>query len=207
MTITNGYVTLPEGRLAMGVPSSHTERDTLIELAIEAASRDIDAHCDRSFYQYNGGTAVARVFVAKEPYLLEVDDIYSTDGLIIKTDDDVDGTYEQTWTTTDYQLEPLNGYVSGQDGWPYTRIRVRANSTLAFPNYSNESLVQITAKWGWNAVPTAIKQACIAQMAAVYKSPEAPTGVADVAEFGPVTVRALHPTAARLISHYRKRVF
>lgn len=207
MAITNGYASLAEGRLAMSVPAGFTDRDSLVELAIEAASRDIDNHCDRSFYAYNGGTATARVFAATDPLLLRVDDIASTTDLVIKTDDDVDGTFETTWTTDDYQLEPLNAFVPGIGDHPYTQIRVKPNGTHTWPVYAEQALVQITAKWGWTTTPTAIKQACLAQMAAVYKSPEAAFGVADVAEFGPVPVRALHPTAARLISHFRKRVF
>lgn len=207
MAITNGYVSLAEGRLAMSTPTAFTDRDALVELAIEAASRDIDAHCDRSFYSYNGGTATARVFAATDPLLLEVDDISSTDGLVIKADDDVDGTYEVTWTTDDYQLEPLNGFIPGIGDTPYTRIRVKPTGNHSFPVYAGQALVEVTAKWGWASTPTAIKQACLAQMVSVYKSPEAAFGVAEVAEFGPIPVRALHPTAARLISHYRKRVF
>lgn len=200
MAITNGYVTLPEAAEAMRIPAAATSHEALIELAVEAASRDVDAHCERRFY--GDDTATARTFQAYERDWLDVDDIATTDGLIVKTDDDYDGTFETTWASTDYQTEPLNGVVAGQSGWPIEGLL--AVGDYWFPMYRKRALVQITAKWGWAAVPKAVKQATLAQIASVYKSPEALHGVASMNEFGPISVRPLHPTAAHLLRRYVK---
>ena len=50
--------------------------------------------------------------------------------------------------------------------------------------------VQVTAKWGWAAVPTDVKNACrrLAQMR--YKSKNAPFGVAGVGDMGAIHIKA-----------------
>ena len=57
MAITNGYATLNEVKQGMGIPVSDTVDDTMIEIAVEAASRAIDSYTNRNFY--SSGTARA----------------------------------------------------------------------------------------------------------------------------------------------------
>ena len=198
MAITNGLCTLSDVKTAMNVYDSTD--DGRIELAINTASRMIEAACNRRFYA--DANATARTYVATTHVLTLTDDISTTSGLIVKTDTGALGTFDQTWAAADYQLEPLNGIVDGQS-WPYTQIR--AIRSLAFPFDYQQALVQVTAKWGWSAVPDPIKQAGIIQSIAIFKAAEAPFGALGLAETGILRIRTgLHPTVAGLIAPYRR---
>lgn len=184
-------------KTALGIED--TIDDLTINLAVESATAMIQQYCGRQFTQ--DSTATARVYVATNPYLVHVDDISTTSGLIVKTDPGADGTFDQTWTAADYQLEPLNGKISGQT-WPYHTIR--AIRSLYFPQDYNQALIQVTARWGWASVPYAVKQAAIIQAITVFKSPDAPFGATPFPETGILRLRsALHPTAAALLTDYR----
>lgn len=198
MTITNGLCSLSDVKSAMNIFDSTD--DPRISLAVEAASRMIEADCNRRFYQ--DASVSTRVFTPLSGFLVLTDDISTTTGLIVKTDTGFDGTFGQTWTSADYQLEPLNGIVDGQV-WPATQIR--AIESLTFPYSRTRAVVQVTAKWGWSAVPTAVKQAAIIQSISVFKSVEAPFGALGLADTGILRIRSgLHPSAAMLVAPYRR---
>lgn len=184
-------------KLALGI--TDTVDDTMIDLAVDAATNMIELWCGRQFGQ--DANTSSRVYVATNYQLVHVDDISTTTGLTVKTDTGGDGTFSQTWTTSDYQLEPLNGTINGQH-WPYTTIR--AIKSLTFPQDGGQALVQVTAKWGWAAIPYAVKQAAIIQSITIFKSPDAPFGATPFQDTGILRLRsALHPTAAALLSNYR----
>ena len=73
MAITNGYCTQDELKTFVGIPTSDTADDTLIDDAVNAASRQIDAFCGRQFYA--DGSTSARKFFTNDLYRLRVDDI------------------------------------------------------------------------------------------------------------------------------------
>lgn len=175
--------------------------DRALELAIEAASRAIEQHCGRKFSADT--TATARVFEPMSAWLCQVDDISSTTGLIVKTDEDDDGVFEQTWTTSDYSLQPLNGVVDGQT-WPYTRIAATLGDYL-FPVTTVRPPVQVTARWGWpGGTPATVEQACLIQASMTYRSVDAPFGVAGFGDIGVLRItRRLHPTVEMLLEPYR----
>ena len=172
MAISNGYCSLAEVKAALRITDSVD--DSLLELSIEAASREIDGYCQRAFYS----TSATRVFEATSAFITETDDIVSVTTL--KTSDD-GATYGTTWATTDFQLEPLNGVTAGM-AQPYTRIR--AIGDYLFPQwsvtgtFSNFAGVQITGVFGWSTVPTAIKQAAILLAMRQFKRYDSPLGVA-----------------------------
>lgn len=189
--------TVAEVKTALGI--SDNLDDVPIGLAVDAATAMIENYCGRQFVQ--DANATARIYVATNNYLVHTDDISTTSGLIVKTDPGADGTFSQTWTTADYQLEPLNGKISGQT-WPYHTIR--AIRSLYFPMDYGQALVQITARWGWPATPNPVKQAAIIQSITIFKSPDAPFGATPFADTGILRLRsALHPTAAALLTDYR----
>lgn len=189
--------TVAEVKAALGI--SDNLDDVAIGLAVDAATSMIETYCARQFEKAE--TATARIYVATNNYLVHTDDISTTTGLIVKTDPGEDGTFSETWTTADYQLEPLNGLISGQT-WPYHTIR--AIRSLYFPMDYGQALVQITALWGWPAIPNPVKQAAIIQSITIFKSPDAPFGATPFADTGILRLRsALHPTAAALLNDYR----
>lgn len=199
MALTNQLVTSSELKALLGI--SDMVDDTRVSMACDSATQMIQAAVGRQLFQ--DSQVSARVFIASTYWLCEFDDVSTTTGLILKTDDDADGTFETTWTLgTDFQLEPLNGQLSGQS-WPYTSAR--AIGARNFPFYGGQALVQVTARWGWATVPYPVKQAAQIQAASLFKSPDAPLGIAGFGDIGVMRLRqAMHPVAAALIAPYRR---
>jgi hypothetical protein len=198
MAITNGYCTLNELKAALRITDSLD--DTLLENAIEAASRRIDNECSRRFYADQAATA--RVYASDRHDMLFVDDVSSTTGLVVKIDDDGDGTFETTLTlNVDYQIEPLNNLAQGKPV-----LLFRALDTL-FPVASNKrALVEVTAAWGWPSVPDAIREATVLLASRQFKRLDSPLGVAGFGDLGAIVVRRIDPDVAALIEAYKHMV-
>jgi hypothetical protein len=203
VTVTNGYATLAQVRAELGgtYAVSDTSDDTLIELSIEAASRQIDGHCGRRFFQ--DGTVASRTYVAEDTRCLEVDDISTTTGLVVKIDETGTGTYGTTLTiNTDFLLLPLNAALEVPVE-PYTEIHL--TDSYAFPRYSSgRPGVQVTAKFGWPAVPDNIEKACIIQAIQLFKAKDAAFGIATLGDMGGgIRVQAgLNPIARALVAKF-----
>ena len=193
MAITNGYATLSETKAALRITDSVD--DSLLEMAIESASRLIDGYTYRYFY--NAGTAT-RNFVASDSYLTIIDDLISLSEL--KTTDEIGSEYV-TWGSADYQLRPVNGKQDGLNV-PYTSIL--STDDLLFNILGEQALVRVTGVWGWSAVPIAVKQATIIQSSRIYKRLDSPLGVAGFGDLGAIRVgRSLDPDVEQLVMPYR----
>ena len=191
--ITNGYATLIDVKNALRITDAMD--DSLLETAIESASRMIDGYTARTFS--NAGTAT-RNFAATDDLTVIIDDAISV--TTVQSTDEIGGTYI-TWKPTDYQLEPLN---SRSDGlfMPYTGLR--AVNDYAFPVVDQQALVRVTGVWGWPAVPTAIKQATIIQSSRLFKRLDSPLGVAGFGDMGAIRVgRYLDPDVEQLAMPFR----
>jgi hypothetical protein len=194
MAITNGYATLAEVKAALRIGDNLD--DSLLEMAIESASRLLDSYTARSFY--NAGTAV-RYFEATNDFLTNLDDAITITQ--VATDTSADGTFDIIWQADDYQLEPLNGRVDGLVV-PYNAIRAIGDYT--FPIWGGEALVKVTGVWGWSAVPIAIKQATIIQSSRIFKRLDSPLGVLSSPDLGFIRVGArIDPDVAQLVDPYR----
>jgi len=194
MAITNGYCSLSEIKASARITDSID--DSLLELAVESASRMIDSYTQRYFY--NSGTAV-RLFVPQDNYLTEIDDAISISQIETSDGDD----FGTTWQTKDYQLEPLNGTVDGLTGHPITRIR--AVDDFLFNVLAGEATVRVTGTWGWASVPIAVKQATIIQASRIFKRNDSPLGVAGFGDMGVIRVGSqLDPDVRQLVEVYRK---
>lgn len=194
MTITNGYTDLPTLKNYLSITTTPT--DTQLEMAINAASRGIDKYCQRKFWL--DGTPVAKTFIPND--LLTVvlatndplgGDIGSTAGLVVKTDPSGNGTYGVTWAPTDFQLHPVNAPTAWPEARPWTSLR--AVGTLTFPWLINTWLtrldrVQITARWGWPAIPDAVTQACLIKASRLFHRKDSPQGVAGFGDLGVVRI-------------------
>jgi hypothetical protein len=206
MTITNGYATRNQVKAALRIGTADTLDDDLIDNCVGAASRLIDGYCNRKFWQ--SGTA-SRVYQAEDSFYCSIDDIAGT-AITLKTSSQADGTFDVTWKVSDYQLEPLNGNLDGLE-WSYDKIR--AVGDYLFPtvnaNYGEQALVQVTAVFGWPAVPEPVTQATIIQASRIFKRYDSPLGVAGFGDLGAIRVsRYLDPDMAQLVEPYRRmRIF
>ena len=199
MALGDLYATLPQLKsylLGSQMADDTIDNDELTD-ALTSVSREIENHCGRQFNKTTDATA--RIYEPYHDTITKADDFHTTTGLVIATDQDGDGAYETTWSESDYQLEPLNGIHHGEQGWPYYRIR--AVGSRCFPVISRRASVQVTAQWGWGAVPAPVKQACLILAAETHKLRSAPFGVAGFGEFGSIRVRD-NPMAAKKLVPY-----
>jgi len=205
--INQGYATRNQVKAALRIGTADTLDDDLIDNCVGAASRLIDGYCNRRFWQ--SGTAEARIFQAEDSFYCSIDDIAGT-ALTLKSSTQADGTFDLTWSRSDYQLEPLNGNLDGLT-WSYDKIR--AVGDYLFPtvnaNYGEQALVQVTAVFGWPSVPEPITQATIIQASRIFKRYDSPLGVAGFGDLGAIRVsRFLDPDMAQLVEPYRRmRIF
>lgn len=193
MAITNGYCTLAELKASLDITDSID--DSILERAVTSASRAIDRYCGRNFYK----VTATRLFVPRDNYIVDIDDLVSLTTL--KTTDDDTQTFDITWSASDYQLEPLNGVVDGMPT-PYTRIRAIGNYT--FPLLDGEASVQIAGVFGFNAVPDEVNYATMIQASKLYKRKDSPLGVIS-GEYGAMRVGVrLDPQVSELVDAYRR---
>jgi hypothetical protein len=199
MTITNAYTTLAEVKSALRV--TDTIDDALISVAIEAASREIDGYTERYFY--NGGTA-ERLFLPDDSFLTEIDDLISLTKLETSSDGDA---FDIEWSSSEYQLEPLNGQVGGL-AHPFTRVRAVDNKLFPVWDVKNtnayKATVKITGVWGWPTVPKAINQAAILLSMRQFKRFDSPLGVAGFSDIGAINITRVDPDVMALIAPFRK---
>lgn len=194
MAITNGYCTLAEVKAALRLTDSTD--DVLIERAIEGASRRIDGYCSRWFYK-TSSTAV--LMYALDAYNIATNDIANTT-LTVKTDDTANGSFATTWTRgTDYQLEPLSNVVNG---YPYRRIVAIGSKTFPMQSIPAQPLIEVTAQWGWNAIPHDVREASILLAMRQFARLNAALGVVGFADMA-MQVRSVDPDVRDLLAPYR----
>lgn len=203
MAITNGYCTLAEVKASLRINDSVD--DTLLELAVESASRSIDEFTSRVFYAQ--GTAT-RYYAADDSQVCRIDDLVTITELA--TDNDASGAYATVWSNysngvpVDYQLEPLNNSLP-VDGVISPVTLIRARKLQYFPTLNGQALVKVTGTWGYSSVPTAIKQATVIQAARFFKRNDSPLGVLSAPDLGYIRVGSrLDPDVEMMISGYRK---
>jgi len=194
------YVELADIRNWVGIQDSSLDDDSLSS-ALTAAELAVESWCGRKFTQ-DADVSAARVRPQSSGWLYLppfrpggtcTADISTLTGLVVKTDDNDDGTFETTWTvTTDFEVEPF-------DGPPFHRIV--AVGSRYFPCLRRPA-VQVTARWGWASVPEPVKTATLILAGEFAKLKDAPFGVAGFGDFGVVRIRQ-NPKVAEILSRYQ----
>lgn len=204
MAVTNGYCTLAQLRTQLDDTGSILSTE-LLERAINATSRAIDRFAGRRFWLDSSAQAKLYKPDALDCYELDVDDIGSTTGFALATDITGDGTYETTWATTDYDLEPMNADKGG-DATAYAWWRIVAKDRYTFPaSGQRRATVQVTAKWGWSAVPVDVEEACLIKASRLFERRKSPLGFsAALADFGPVRISRSDADVMELLHPYVK---
>lgn len=173
------YATVAELR-SFVTRSASTVDDTELQFAVTAASRVVDEFCGRQFGQVS--PVEARLYTAfwdrrRARWLIDTDDISSSTGLLVSVDDNDDQVFDRS--ITDFRLWPFN---NDERARPWTRIIVNPDSTFQ-PSVA-EGAVQVTALWGWTAVPTAVKQATLIEANRIFQRRVSPFGIAGSPETG-----------------------
>tara|TARA_R110001606_G_C15355843_1_gene648012 strand:- start:1257 stop:1868 length:612 start_codon:yes stop_codon:yes gene_type:complete len=199
MAIENGYATLSDVKAALRI--TDTVDDSLLEISIEAASREIDGWCERFFYS----TSATRVYLPTDSLTTHTDDIQTVTTL--KVDTAGDGTFDQTWTTSDFQLSPLNGIAGGIET-PFNTVS--AVGDYLFPIYqprnveAQQASVQIVGVFGFASIPTAVKQACIILSMRQFSRYQSPMGVMGMGDLGMIRIGRVDPDVEKLLMPFRR---
>lgn len=198
MAIVNGYATLQQVKAAARITDSVD--DDLLETAIESSSRMIDGYCERRFY--TNGTET-RYFAATSSYVCSIDDVAGT-ALTVETSAGLDGIYDETWSASDLQLEPLNRSNAGLD-FPVTRLRAVGDYLFPIDTVAHETGVKVTAVFGFGtAIPAAVKQATILASLRQYQRYSSALGVAGFGDMGAVRVARIDPDIQSMLMPFRK---
>ncbi|MEO3923008.1 hypothetical protein ABGB07_03880 [Micromonosporaceae bacterium B7E4] len=201
MAVVNGYCTVDElreqlGDAATALPLANLER------AINATSRAIDLYCGHPLRRFWADAEVtSREYRPDDPYEADVADISSTSELVIATDTAGDGGYATTWSSSDYQLEPLSVDV-GATAYAWTRIVAVGDHT--FSTGRRRASLRVTALHGWSAVPEQVTEACVIRAAAIFKRKESVLGVAGIGGFGEIRITRRDPDVIDLLHNFTR---
>ena len=203
MAIGDAYATAAEYRAHKR--GSLTGDDTEILVVLKAMSRLIDRRTGRATTGFNVDAAdVKRTFypdpLAQDARTLDIAPL-SAAPTTIKIDTDGDGVFtdETALAATDFELLPANALL-GPEARPYTQVRLTPWGTYA--GWPSKLRVEVDGRWGWAAVPGAIKLATL-ELAALYRL-ETPRATASISEIGSTveTSGAAHAIIARLERAY-----
>jgi hypothetical protein len=193
--MANLYAQLDDLKSLLRIPASDTVDDAQLTRSIEAASRRIDGVCDRIFFQEP--TVSARVYDATNLASVSIDDVSTLDGFVVKVDDGFD--YATTLVLdVDFRVEPLNNLSKGL---PVYRL---VSLSGIFPRSTVRPGVQVTARWGFPSVPTAITEATLLMAGRLFKRGDSLLGVAGFTDMGVITVRGVDPDVDHLIQPFRR---
>ena len=146
------YITRTEAKTFMD--DTTTVHDTDVDVAITAASRAIDDHCNRQFGKVT--EAVERLYTPwfdrqRCRWIIEIDDLMAVTGCALT----IDGV-----ATTDFRKEPVN---AAADGMPWTQLTIDPATASVVPTGA-EFEAGAVAIWGWTAVPVAVTEAARLQL-------------------------------------------
>ena len=191
------YATLAELKSSLGITDSVD--DTPLQGVLDATDLLINNYCDNKV-GFGQTASQTRYYTTNSILYTITDPIVSISEL--KTDNSGMGTWDTTWSESEYILAPKNAAL---DGRPYTEIDTNVAQVKIFP--TRYIGVKVTGVFGWPTVPAAVKQAELIQAGAVWASRTSPFGVIGSAEMGGLLrqTRALHPEAQVLLENYRNR--
>lgn len=161
MAVTDRYAEAADYRNRVGKQS--TDDDDVINDQLTAISRYLDQRLGRFFTK--DAEPVARYYSGSGGTILELDDdIAVAFGLVVKVDEDEDGSFADEnalEVNTDFWLGPYNA-DKGPEPQPYEFLELNPNSTRLSYWPAAPRNIEVTASFGWPAVPGAIKEATIA---------------------------------------------
>ena len=204
MTLGASYATLAElkTRVATGNETAmSTTYDARLNDCLATASRAIEKACNRQFN--DAGSTSAREYEPCSAMWLDVDDFNTTTGLVVKSDTAGDGTFATTLAATTYKAYPLNGISDGESGWPFYRLMA---VNYCWPTWWRLPPIQVTARWGWTAVPAGVKEGCLILAEELFKLADTPFGTGGYGQFGIIRARENPNCWLRIAPYARNRV-
>lgn len=162
-----------------------------------AISRWIDKHCGQHFYRHTA----TRHLTATCAELLDIPALVSV--TTFKTDPGGDGTFDTTWSASDYQLLPVDA-PNEVEAEPYRQVRAVGSYSFPVPSWSYRTRaerVQIAGVWGWPAVPEDVTEAAKIFVTDFLKVGKMTFGVQSYGDYGAIRARLSGP-GMQLIDNY-----
>jgi hypothetical protein len=219
------YTGREELKSRLNITDSNSDYE--IQIAIQAVTNWINSYAGRHFYQLTE----TRTYCPTNIWELAVDDIVSTPAVAAATqvnlDYDGDGIYEVNWgnpappvgTGLNYVLK-LGTPGNYEDNYnvnsagvprPYTQLQALMSGQGEDPAgggwlpfiwpYTHLNRVQVIATWGWPVIPPSVAQASLLLCTDVFKSKDAPWGIAGTAETGLMRVQS-NPWAVEFLHDF-----
>lgn len=195
--MANEYVTSAALKATLSL-TGETFADADIAVALESASRGIDALCNRRFYLDADANQV-RYYRPMTSARTRIDDLVTLTAVAV--DRGGTGAFAESWTVnTDFVLTPYN---ADADGRPWGWIEVHPTAGRRFPVEYPRS-VRVTGRFGWPAFPPAIVEATSVLAAKLLRrAREAPFGVVAVGLDGAaVRVASMDPDVRFLVAPF-----
>lgn len=198
------YVTVADCRDWLGFDDSADDPE--LTAVLNAVDEAIDAYCGQRFVQ-DSQVASARLFVADSFATVRLfpSVVGDTTGMVVKTDDNGDGTFETTWSSSDYSVVPFSGVgPDGKSGWPVRALQADRLRGKWWPMWPDRPCVQVTAIWGWDSTPASVTLAARMLVAAWHQRRATVAGQGGFQGFFESAVRD-DPTVQDLLGKYRAR--
>lgn len=221
------YVGMDELKSRLSIAISDHASDYEIQLAIQCVTNWVNSYCGEPFYQ----VVESRTYMPTNIWTLETDAIVSTpaivSNIVTKLDYEGTGVFSTNWGAPTfaggsgnsmYTLktgteEITNNYNINSDGVPvpYRQLQMLTGlggvSTapgqwlpFVWP-FTFQNRVQITGAFGWPFVPPNVANAAMMLAVDLFKSKDAPWGVAGIGDLGIVKVQS-NPWVVELLRPY-----
>lgn len=204
------YVSKEEVKSRLQMTSSNSADDYELQLAVQGVTDWVTQYCGQPFYQ----VTEARTFAPRNVWEMAVDPFIHGSITDFALDYAGDGVFSVHWTEgVNFQaLRQGERYNPNAFGTPrpdnYIRVLMGGPNTVAggqfFPftwPFTHQDRVKITATWGWAEVPAAVQQASLMLAADLFKTKDAPWGIAGMGDLGLVKAQA-NPWIVELLRPY-----
>lgn len=190
------YAPLSEVKHRLKITDSDSVRDETLTRNLAAASRSIDKTCGRRFYL--DPQPVTRILNPKGRTTLDEDgwhlltaDIGDVDDLAVAVGrtpawSDVTAQVEAEPTDALDQMRPVTSLLRIGGPWPA----------------GGGQRVQVTARWGWPAVPDEVQEATVLLALRLSRRKDSPEGVLGSSEWGVVRLSRTDPDVWGLIQPF-----
>lgn len=193
MALGDPYATATDLQNRLGMTNPSATELTRLSGAVVTASQEVEQFCNRTFN--TDADATERKFYASSPSTVFVDDFYGTVSSVQVASLLVGTT--ATLASTDWETFP----ATPQMGRPYWALK--NTSITGWPVGQPNGHLLVTATWGWQEVPGAVKEATLLMAEEYFKLKDAPFGIVNWGEFGPVRV-TINRRAISLLTQFRR---
>lgn len=151
--MTTRYLT--EIELKTYVRSELTTEDSVYTAAINTAEGIFDNACGRRFDVADPAVSTARTYIPSGGHVQLIHDAVAIVSVVDNGALLVAGT--------DYQAQPLNALSQAGETVPYFALRRLGYYYRRWYNWygiPNSASITVTARWGWQAIPSLVKESC-----------------------------------------------